>query len=55
MLRAAVSTAGCRNLAELHADAVLELQSERCLAAAAVHGMQPVQRGGSVSLSPLNW
>jgi IMP dehydrogenase len=42
MLQAAMATAGCRTLAELHAHAVLELQSPQALLDSNIHDITPL-------------
>lgn len=42
MLRATLATAGCRNLADLHQNAVLEMQSPNALMDSQVHDMVPM-------------
>ena len=40
-LQSSLATAGCLDVAELHAKAVLELQSVTSLRDAGIHGMEP--------------
>ncbi len=42
-LRASLATCGCRNIEQLHQEAVLEVQSESSLRASAVNSMEPLQ------------
>jgi IMP dehydrogenase len=51
-LRAALSTAGARTIAELHRTAVLERQSEIALQDGQVHDMQVTEKDESVFIQP---
>jgi len=42
MIKATLATAGCRTLAELHANAVLEMQSPNAILDSQVHDMVPI-------------
>lgn len=42
MLRATFATAGCRNIDELHANAVLEMQSPSALMDSQIHDIVPM-------------